>query len=205
MNLAKIRIRGAWLLFPFFLRSAQHELSWPGVGIATCGLLLRLWASGHISKNRELTTSGPYAYTRNPLYLGSLIMIIGFCLAIRDYFLLGAIIILFAMIYYPTIVAEESKLQRRYREKYQAYQEMVPRMIPRSLTPMYHTKKRFSWSRVRQNREYRAVLGFFTVLFIFNLINVLPHLLNKTQLAARFRGHDPYSWYHRIKQWKGGL
>jgi protein-S-isoprenylcysteine O-methyltransferase Ste14 len=192
--LKKVRLRGAWLVFLFSLDSAHHEMSWLGIGIATCGMLLRLWASGHIRKNREVTASGPYAYTRNPLYLGSLIMGIGFCLAISNYFLLGAIIILFGMIYYPTILAEESKLQRRYGEKYLAYLEMVPRLIPRSLTPKSHAEKKFSWQRVRQNREYRAVLGFLAVLFIYDVITDIdfPHLLDNIQLTALLK--DQYPW-----------
>src|SRR5690349_12402560 len=87
-----------------------------GTVLIAAGLLLRSIASAHIRKNQELTTSGPYAYTRNPLYLGSLLLAAGFALAARSGWIMVLMLVFFALIYYPVIRAEEEFLAERFPE-----------------------------------------------------------------------------------------
>src|SRR5690348_1568810 len=105
-----------------------------GCVLTVMGLLIRAAASGHIRKNRELTTTGPYAYTRNPLYLGSLLIAAGFIVAARSPWiaLVAALMLLF--VYIPVIRAEEKYLSTLFPE-YRDYAASVPRLLPR-LTPL---------------------------------------------------------------------
>ncbi len=85
-----------------------------GAGLVIPGLVIRALASGHLQKNEQLATGGPYAYTRNPLYLGSLILAIGFALAARSWWIVAGIILLFFAIYLPVIRGEEVFLRERF-------------------------------------------------------------------------------------------
>jgi len=85
-----------------------------GAVIVMCGLSLRAAASGHVRKNEELTVTGPYQYARHPLYLGSLIMALGFALAARSFWILGAIVLLFVAVYWPVMIAEENFLRVQF-------------------------------------------------------------------------------------------
>ncbi len=125
--------------------------------IALAGVLLRAVASGHISKNSELTTSGPYAYTRNPLYLGSLLLAAGFAVAARSWWVVLAIAILFAAVYLPVIRSEEAFLRTRFPE-FEAYARRVPRLLPR-LRKAETAPGSFSRERYLRHREYNALLG----------------------------------------------
>ena len=130
-----------------------------GSGIALVGLCVRALASGHVEKNEILATTGPYAYTRNPLYLGSLVLAAGFLIAARSWWLpLIAAVMLFA-IYFPVIRSEEVFLRTRFPE-FSDYASQVPRLIPR-LRP-YENPSRpnsFSWHLYWKHREYNAALG----------------------------------------------
>jgi protein-S-isoprenylcysteine O-methyltransferase Ste14 len=128
-----------------------------GVTIAAAGLLIRALASGHVEKNQRLTTSGPYAYTRNPLYLGSLIIGAGFAVAARSGWIAAAMAALFLAIYIPVIRSEEAYLRRAFPE-FDAYAARVPRLLPR-LSAASHNAGSFSWELYRKHREYNAALG----------------------------------------------
>jgi len=101
-----------------------------GAAIAVAGLALRAAASGHVRKNAELTTSGPYAYTRNPLYLGSVIIAAGFAVAARSWWIAGLLAVMFAAIYWPVILGEEEFLRSQFAE-FDDYARRVPRLLPR--------------------------------------------------------------------------
>ena len=135
-----------------------------GVLIAVPGILLRALASGHVKKNEELTTSGPYAYTRNPLYLGSLIIALGFAIAARNLWVLFIMAVMFFAIYLPVIRSEEEFLRRAFAE-FAAYAKNVPRLFPR-LTPFGNATATFSSKLYWQHREYNAVLGSAVLLVI---------------------------------------
>ncbi len=119
-------------------------------------------ASGHVKKNEELATTGPYAYCRNPLYLGSIIIAIGFAIASRDLWVAVGIVLLFAAIYVPVIRSEEAFLRSRFAE-YDAYAQRVPRLLPRTA---WLTGLTVGFSRVlyRQHREYNALIGAAAML-----------------------------------------
>ena len=104
-----------------------------GAIVVVPGLLIRASASGHVRKNEALATSGPYAYARNPLYLGSLLMGLGFCVAARSWSVGAALVVMFVAIYLPVIRDEEAFLRRTFSE-FEEYARRVPRMLPR-LTP----------------------------------------------------------------------
>jgi protein-S-isoprenylcysteine O-methyltransferase Ste14 len=128
------------------------------------GLLIRALASGHVRKNEALATSGPYAYTRNPLYLGSLLMGMGFAVAARSWWVGLALVVMFFAIYLPVIRDEESFLRQTFPE-FDEYAQRVPRMVPRmfpriappSGTP--DTPAGFSLDLYLKHREYNALLG----------------------------------------------
>jgi protein-S-isoprenylcysteine O-methyltransferase Ste14 len=128
-----------------------------GALIAIPGIALRAFASGHVRKNEELTTAGPYAHTRNPLYLGSLIMAAGFALAARSMWVLAIIAAMFFAIYLPVIRSEEAYLHEVF-PAFDEYARNVPRLCPR-LSPYGQRSGEFSASLYWQHREYNAALG----------------------------------------------
>lgn len=128
-----------------------------GVLIAVPGILLRALASGHVKKNEELTTSGPYAYTRNPLYLGSLIIALGFAIAARSLWVLLVMALMFLVIYLPVIRSEEEFLRRTFAS-FDDYAKNVPRLLPR-FTAFGNAPATFSSELYWQHREYNAALG----------------------------------------------
>jgi protein-S-isoprenylcysteine O-methyltransferase Ste14 len=127
------------------------------------GVWLRAWAAGYVRKNAELTRTGPYAYTRNPLYLGSMMIAFGFAAAAAGWVILVALAVLFAVIYVPTIQSEEAWLREHFSE-FADYAAKVPRLFPR-LTPASFPDSqnasggRFSWQQWRHHREYNALMG----------------------------------------------
>jgi protein-S-isoprenylcysteine O-methyltransferase Ste14 len=128
-----------------------------GTAIVILGLALRAISSGHVNKNEQLTTSGPYAYVRNPLYLGSLLMAGGFALAARNGWIVGILALTFLGIYLPVIYAEERFLQKQFPE-FEEYSRHVPRLLPR-LHAYGDARNRFSRDLYWKHREYNALLG----------------------------------------------
>ena len=122
------------------------------------GLLIRASASGYVRKNEALATSGPYAYTRNPLYLGSLLIGIGFAIAARSWWIGIALVVMFLAIYVPVIRGEERFLREKFPE-FEEYSRRVPRMLPRITPATREAEGRFSFDLYWKHREYNAVLG----------------------------------------------
>lgn len=134
------------------------------------GLWLRAYASGYVKKNAELTMTGPYAHTRNPLYLGSMLIAFGFAAASWRWEILVALAVLFAVIYVPTILSEEEYLRGQF-PGFDAYARAVPRLLPR-LTAARPTVQEaagnttfasgggsFSGELYRKHREYNSLIG----------------------------------------------
>ena len=151
------------LLYIWFARPAWWSLA-AGGAIAIPGLLIRAIASGHVRKNRELTTSGPYRYTRNPLYLGSLIIAAGFALCSRNGWIAAGLALIFLAVYLPVIGAEEQHLRSEF-SAFEEYSRSVPRLFPRfSPTPesaasSNSEEARFSRQLYLKHREYNSLLG----------------------------------------------
>src|ERR1035437_1329000 len=129
------------------------------------GLWLRGYASGYVKKNAELTTTGPYAHTRNPLYLGSMLIAFGFAVAAWRWEILVALAVLFATIYIPTILSEEAYLRSHFAG-FEAYARVVPRLLPRWAGAAVGGGQDgggglsgFSGALYRQHREYNSAMG----------------------------------------------
>ena len=150
-----------------------------GFTVAAVGVLVRALASGHIRKNAELATTGPYAYTRNPLYLGSIIIAIGFIIAARNLWIGICALAMFAFIYMPVITAEEKYLRSTF-PGYEQYSKEVPRFLPR-LTPYRAEAKvddgsaHFSSALYLRHREYNAALGAALMLGALVLKMLVKH------------------------------
>jgi protein-S-isoprenylcysteine O-methyltransferase Ste14 len=157
-----LRLRGVWLLIlPFFYLAnpTAGTLAW-GMGIAGLGLIVRGWAAGHIRKDEELATGGPYAHTRNPLYLGSFLIGVGVTVAGAQPIFLALFAVLFLGVYAVQSRVEAAYLQERYGESYSIYAAHVPLLLPRPLpdsTPIERTH--FRGARYFLNREWEAGLG----------------------------------------------
>jgi protein-S-isoprenylcysteine O-methyltransferase Ste14 len=122
------------------------------------GETIRLWASGHIEKTQVLATGGPYAHTRNPLYVGSVLLALGLALAAASVWVAGAVILYFAA-FYPSVMREEADfLRRKFPVEYRAWEAAVPGFLPR-LYPGGPRTSRFSWARVRANKEWRTAVA----------------------------------------------
>ncbi|MBZ5572665.1 MAG: isoprenylcysteine carboxylmethyltransferase family protein [Acidobacteriia bacterium] len=133
-----------------------------GAGFVVLGLLIRGLASGHLQKNRELATTGPYAWTRNPLYLGSLIIGVGFAIAARSLWIAVLLLVMLFAIYLPVIRSEEEFLAAQF-PKYADYAHRVPRFVPR-VRPAAHRDWEFSWGLYWKHREYNATLGAAAIM-----------------------------------------
>jgi protein-S-isoprenylcysteine O-methyltransferase Ste14 len=127
------------------------------------GVWLRAYAAGYVRKNAELTFTGPYAYTRNPLYLGSMMIAFGFAAAAGSWIILIVLAVLFAVIYIPTIQGEEGYLREHFAG-FAEYAAKVPRLLPRLTAAEFPANEnasggRFSWQQWRHHREYNALMG----------------------------------------------
>jgi protein-S-isoprenylcysteine O-methyltransferase Ste14 len=155
----RIRVPVGFAFAAFYFWTAKPVIVSLVVGafVAAAGLLIRAVASGHVTKNEALTTSGPYAHVRNPLYLGSLITAAGFAIAARSLCIVAAMAIIFFLIYLPVIRSEETFLRATFPE-FHDYADHVHRLIPR-VTPYGNSAGSFSWHLYRKHREYNAIIG----------------------------------------------
>lgn len=142
--------------FAYFSHPSARSLS-IGLPISACGLALRAWAAGHLRKNQMLAESGPYAWTRNPLYLGTFIAALGFAVAARSVALAILFTVVFLLVYFPAIELEEQHL-RAILPGYEAYAARVPLITPR--WPTSRSSQRFCFEQYRKNREYEALLAW---------------------------------------------
>ena len=131
-----------------------------GFGVCLVGLLLRTWAAGHLRKEKELAVSGPYRYTRNPLYLANFIIGISVVLASHSIWIFILFIVYFLLFYLPVISREKERMESFFPAKYEDYKKKVPLFFP-SLKPYpcLGNKVKFDWKLYKRNREYRALLG----------------------------------------------
>lgn len=144
--------------------------SWPvlliGGAIAGAGVGFRGWASGHISKNERLATSGPYAHTRNPLYFGSFLIAVGFAVA-AHWSLVVAVVAFFALVYAPTMQRERANISSRFPDSYGAYSANVPAFVPRARPwrPAGVVEHgRFSRALYMKHGEWKAGITYLIVM-----------------------------------------
>lgn len=155
----RLRVPSGFLLLAGFAWLSRPSLlsMLIGLPISILGLWVRGWAAGHLAKDRQLATTGPYAYLRNPLYVGTLIVAAGFVIAARDMFLGIIFFFVFLLAYLPAIELEEQHLRKLF-PAYNFYAARVNRLFPLSKWKASHA--RFSWSLYLSNREYKALFGF---------------------------------------------
>jgi protein-S-isoprenylcysteine O-methyltransferase Ste14 len=138
-----------------------------GAAISLVGVLIRAWATGHIVKNQKLTTTGPYAHTRNPLYFGSFLLALGFAVA-AHWIAVLLVVGFWLAVYGPTITRERDYLRSLYGDAYAEFEANVPAFVPR-LVPWAgpagsDRSGGFSFPLYLRHREWQAALGFLFVL-----------------------------------------
>lgn len=139
-----------------------------GLALVIAGLLLRAWAAGTIEKGAAVTRDGPYALVRHPLYLGSLLIALGFCVILGDGENFLAVGVVAAGIYVPKIRAEEAEMRARHPAEYEAYAREVPAFLPRRFPSL--AAATWSLRRYVEHREYRAALTAAAAVSILELI-----------------------------------
>jgi protein-S-isoprenylcysteine O-methyltransferase Ste14 len=152
-------------VFYFWLARPTWRFIALGAVLIVPGLMIRALASGHVRKNEVLATSGPYAHTRNPLYLGSLLMGVGFAVAARSWWIGVMLVVMFFAIYLPVIRGEEEFLRAKFPE-FEEYARRVPRMWLR-ITPLSSAESNsggFALDLYLKHREYNALLGALAML-----------------------------------------
>lgn len=139
-----------------------------GFLVVLTGLVLRSWAAGVIVKTKKLTTVGPYAIWRHPLYIGSLFIAIGFCIILDDWFLWVVILMLVMLIYLPKVKQEEDKLSSLYPEEWKKYKEQTGAILPKTIN-VRDIAIKWSFNRWLRHREYNAWLAVTLVLIIIEV------------------------------------
>jgi len=163
----KMRVPGGFAFFAIYILFAKPTwlLVAAGAAIAAVGILIRAWASGHLRKDAELAMSGPYAYTRNPLYFGSFLIGVGFSICSGQVWLILAAAAFFLIIYIPVMMTESEVLSHLFPEQYRQYSANVPLFFPR-LTAYRSAQygRQFDSKLYLRYREYRAPLGLLAAI-----------------------------------------
>jgi protein-S-isoprenylcysteine O-methyltransferase Ste14 len=141
-----------------FLSQPTRQTLLIGAVIAVLGEAMRIWAAGHLEKGREVTTSGPYRFTRHPLYLGSTIIGVGLAIASANLVVVTLVVLYLAVTLSAAIATEEAHLTEKFGGAYPAYRE----------GRATGEARRFSLARAMRNREYRALIGLLAVLALLS-------------------------------------
>ena len=161
------------VIFLLFMHPSVRSLMIGGF-FTLAGVLIRIWSAGHIEKRIRLARSGPYAYTRNPLYLGSFLMAFGVILAGQGYWLLPFFALFFGGVYFPVMRAEEHDLEQTHGAEFLEYARSTPLFFPKPRSKKAKNTDgqtaRFAWSRVRKNREHRNLVSLLVIQVILIVI-----------------------------------
>jgi protein-S-isoprenylcysteine O-methyltransferase Ste14 len=171
-TLSRIRVPAGFVLAAIYFNFSRPTWKslWLGGAVAFLGILIRTWATGHLNKDDRLAVTGPYAFTRNPLYFGSFIIGLGFSLAGENITMLVVFLACFAVLYGPVMQLEMNHLREKFPVEYSRYQASVPLFFPH-LWPHQLEKGRFSFHRYFKNKEYQALVGFLAAvgLLVFKI------------------------------------
>ena len=179
-NIYRWRVRAGTpaLIGAFILARPSWKSLVAGFGLSLLGLGLRAWAAGHLRKEKRLAVSGPYRFTRNPLYLGTLLLAAGMVAAARSW-PAAAIMAAYFAVFYPVIVWEErDRMRALFPEAYGPYEKTVPLFLPVLGRRGVGTGARFDVALYRKNKEVRAVLGtvaFWGLMVLKMLVVRWPH------------------------------
>lgn len=138
-----------------------------GLGLIVLGESIRVWASGHLAKMKELTVSGPFGWVRNPLYIGSFLIACGYSAMTGGWVVWAIVMPMFIAAHASAVRWEEKRLLGLYGEDYISYCRTVPRWIPRRPASGGGMVGRFSPERVRVNRESKTIIGTALVVIAF--------------------------------------
>jgi len=153
----------------WFIRPSQESLLL-SLPLILLGETVRIWASGHIHKMVEVTTTGPYALCRHPLYLGHLLITAGFCVAGNNVWLAFAVLPLFFAIFIPTMQREEESLADKFGQTYRDYMAGTARILPRWSARTLQGGH--DWQQVRKHREANNILGLIAAIALFAAIGL---------------------------------
>ena len=175
-------LAGALYVFELWRRAPQPAAIAASLALVLPGLWLRGYAAGYVKKNREITMTGPYAHTRNPLYLGSMLMAAGFAVALMSWPVAMVLAVGFGIIYVPVIASEERFLRATF-PGFDEYCGSVPRLIPRIFPAQFPASTEgagaFSFALYLKHREYNASIGvallYLSLLFLRPVIEALVH------------------------------
>lgn len=172
--LARWRVRLGYLLaiaVLFLARPTPTSIA-IGAALGVVGLCIRAYAAGYLHKQAVLTTTGPYAHTRNPLYLGSSFLALGAAVATRSWIAATLLLLYFAVVYSFVMRREESELRLQHGTLFAAYAVAVPLFFPKLSVRATMTTNgpQFSWEQYRKNHEYEATIGFALLLVAFLVI-----------------------------------
>lgn len=175
---ARWRVRLGYFLAPIVLVLAKPTFQSILIGglIGFFGLAIRAYAAGYLHKKEILTTTGPYAYTRNPLYFGSSFLALGAAVAMHSVIGGALLLIYFLLVYSFVMRREERELRAKHAGSFDAYAKSVPLFFPRLRRPAQSTDPSpgtFSWSQYRRNHEYQATIGFLCLILALVLIHFL--------------------------------
>ena len=170
---ARWRVRIGYLLAVVVLWLSRPEPRSIVIGacVGLVGLAIRAYAAGYLHKQAVLTTSGPYAYTRNPLYFGSSVLALGAAIAMNSWWSAVLLLFYFAFVYTLVMRREEIELRGHHGVEFDSYAQIVPLFFPR-LTPakQFSVEGSFSWAQYRKNHEVEAALGFVLLLLALVVI-----------------------------------
>lgn len=155
----------------FFARPNPKSIS-IGAAIGVLGLWLRAYAAGYLKKQEVLTKTGPYAFTRNPLYLGSAILAGGAAWAMHSWISAAVLFVYFAVVYFVVMRREEGELRGHFGEAFDFYAKKVPLFFPRLMPAKIEegSAGQFSFAQYRRNHEHQAALGFAFLLALLLMI-----------------------------------
>ena len=171
---SRYRVPAGWAVGALVLALARPTPSslLLGLPLAVLGEAIRIWASGHIEKTKTLATGGPYAHSRNPLYVGSLLIALGVAAACASPWVVVAVAVYF-LAFYPSVMREEAAfLAARFPEEHAAWAAAVPLFWPRP-TPDVPRSSRFEWARVGMNKEWRTAAA---LPLLAAVLLALPHV-----------------------------
>lgn len=177
-KLTKVTLRtsGVGIIIVVLYYAAKPELAWfiPGAVVAVMGEALRMWAAGHLRKNKELTTTGPYAHVKNPLYIGTLLLTLGYSAMAKNIYIMIAGFAWFFIYYAPYKKAQENeKLISSFGEGWKEYDKAVPDYIPRLSAYPGKGENRWSYAVAKENSEHETAVGVLVGIMV--LVYILLH------------------------------
>lgn len=176
----KLRGYFSWLFIAAILFSVRGFPEFDGIFVIFLGAALRFWSSGYLDKEGRLTVSGPYAYSRNPLYVGTILMAVGVVATQDAWWLLIPLVLGFAFIFTPLVIAEEKVLAEKFGEQFTKYVANVGRFVPKlkgpyvleAAHPRVNTQS-FSMETLKKNKGFEPIWAAIGIVGILSLVSYL--------------------------------